>query len=576
MKDELSKLLEKFITNHTTIIIMSVIFSILASSLESIIVPGSLSNVFNNISDDSQLKINLIKLVIASISIKICYIIADKFKSKIEPELNYFILIELVEAVFRKYDSDNEMINISVLISKIQLIKRNIQDLFWLLFSVFFPRIVTLILGIIKFYAINPKLGLIIMVCVILQISTLLFDFTSCIDSKYTELDKKDEIMDYLEDVFNNIDMVQATYDGYNNELNKLIDMSVHSKKLEYNSLACTRKKQNSGHITNTINFVIILCAIYYLYQNGELKREDITLSLLSLTGLFENMYEITFYIPDLTQKIGIIQNNEKFLQQLLCNKHSNNSSNNSSNSDDSFKMKDNSISFRNVSFYYNNHVILNNYSIDFESNKIICIYGPSGSGKTTFVKLLFMILEPLRGEIYLGQQNISKYSKEEVRKFISFQHQNSLHLFHKTMIENILYGKNIEEDLAKANIYRQGIIDIITKFDLYSIFENLDRDKPKWSFLDVDVGKLGERLSGGQRQLVHLFRLNFNDFSRILVLDEPTSALDDVTRNKVFEYLKYLNSTGKTVIIITHDDFYLNVADNKLIFTSNTNPTFT
>ena len=172
------------------------------------------------------------------------------------------------------------------------------------------------------------------------------------------------------------------------------------------------------------------------------------TKTLLSLTGLFENMYEITYYIPELTYKFGILKNNENFLKDLLLK-------NEEVKTTKEFILTNNSvIEFKNVSFSYislknpenndqeiKNHELLTNYSITFPQNKIICLYGPSGSGKSTFIKLIFGIEKPKEGKIYIGGQDISKYSIGNVRKYISYINQNTTTLLNRTVYENILYG---------------------------------------------------------------------------------------------------------------------------------------
>ena len=93
------------------------------------------------------------------------------------------------------------------------------------------------------------------------------------------------------------------------------------------------------------------------------------------------------------------------------------------------------------------------------------------------------------------------------------------------------------------------------------------------WSFLDEEVGKLGENLSGGQKQIIHLLRLDLNQVSTTVILDEPSAALDDKTRESASRYIKYLNSKGKTIILITHDDFYKEICDKMLMFSNSENP---
>ena len=108
----------------------------------------------------------------------------------------------------------------------------------------------------------------------------------------------------------------------------------------------------------------------------------------------------------------------------------------------------------------------------------------------------------------------------------------------------------------------------------MIDIFNNLIEDNSnKFLFLSKLAGKHGQTLSGGQKQIVHLLRLMINKKNKIIILDEPTSALDGLSRNYVINYLKFLNSMGKTIIIITHDDVLKSFSDYILYFDFGKNP---
>jgi ATP-binding cassette subfamily B protein len=143
--------------------------------------------------------------------------------------------------------------------------------------------------------------------------------------------------------------------------------------------------------------------------------------------------------------------------------------------------------------------------------------------------------------------------------------HQHSVSLFDKTIFENITYGYE--------NTPRQRIIDLFEKFNLYGIFQKLDGDGPKYSFLNNPSGKNGSNLSGGQKSILHLLRLDLNDNAKIIILDEVTSALDNQSRDSIIEYIKYLKTKQKTILIISHDTFLDSIYDMKISFSSLRNP---
>lgn len=584
MENELYKLSVRFFNENKQIMICSIFFAILCSTIESVIIPNTVAETFNSLGSDDpeknpEFKNKLIKLIISWISIKLVYAISNYFRKKLEPAITQFITLELIKSVFKKYEMENEITNVSVLVSKIQIIKKNMQDLFYILSSIFIPRILVIFISCYNFYRINKEIGLTVLGCVFFQGFVSSMGLNDCVNMTFNEQENKDGVYDYIEDIFSNIGTLQSTPDAFSNEIREIYKVTSVAKKKEEQSYGCINKKQYQGYLSNILIFVIIIYRIYSLYITNKLEKEKVTKTLLSLTGLFENMYEITYYIPELTYKFGILKNNENFLKDLLLK-------NKEVKQVNEFILTDNNtvIEFSNVSFYYPsvqkdgvsvlNHELLKNYSIVFPRNKIICLYGPSGSGKSTFIKLIFGIEKPNHGKIMIGDQDISKYSIGNVRKYISYINQNTMTLLNRTVYENIMYGYHSRKELMNnRDKYVNQIKKIFTDFGFYEIFSNLDENKVPFDFLFQSVGKLGKNLSGGQKQIIHLLRISFNENSKIIILDEPSSALDDVSRNAVSKFTQYLNGLGKTIFLITHDSFYKDICGYELQFFKDSNP---
>lgn len=584
MENELYKLSVRFFNENKQIMICSIFFAILCSTIESVIIPNTVAETFNSLGSDDpeknpEFKNKLIKLIISWISIKLVYAISNFFRKKLEPAITQFITLELIKSVFKKYEMENEITNVSVLVSKIQIIKKNMQDLFYILSSIFIPRILVIFISCYNFYRINKEIGLTVLGCVFFQGFVSRMGLNDCVNMTFNEQENKDGVYDYIEDIFSNIGTLQSTPNAFSNEIKEIYKVTSLAKKKEEQSYDCINKKQYQGYLSNILIFVIIIYRIYSLYITNKLEKEKVTKTLLSLTGLFENMYEITYYIPELTYKFGILKNNENFLKDLLLK-------NKEVKQVNEFILTDNNtvIEFSNVSFYYPsvqkdgvgvlNHELLKNFSIVFPRNKIICLYGPSGSGKSTFIKLIFGIEKPNKGKIIIGDQDISKYSIGNVRKYISYINQNTMTLLNRTVYENIMYGYHSRKELMNnRDKYVNQIKKIFTDFGFYEIFSNLDENKVPFDFLFQSVGKLGKNLSGGQKQIIHLLRISFNENSKIIILDEPSSALDDVSRNAVSKFTQYLNGLGKTIFLITHDSFYKDICGYELQFFKDSNP---
>jgi ABC-type multidrug transport system fused ATPase/permease subunit len=165
-----------------------------------------------------------------------------------------------------------------------------------------------------------------------------------------------------------------------------------------------------------------------------------------------------------------------------------------------------------------------------------IAIIGKNASGKTTIIKLLLGFYGLSQGEILIDGVNINKLKKEYLRNRISIVHQN-VKLFNRTVLENIAFG---------------------TKYSVAEIREKLNHLKVMEVFkrlpngLDTMAGKYGDKLSGGQKQIIYMLRCYFRE-NPIILLDEPTAAVDQYHKNFVLEMVEELTKNA-TCIIVSHD----------------------
>jgi ATP-binding cassette subfamily B protein len=139
-------------------------------------------------------------------------------------------------------------------------------------------------------------------------------------------------------------------------------------------------------------------------------------------------------------------------------------------------------------------------------------------------------------GIITIDGQDISQVTQESLRHAISFVPQEPL-LFHRSLRENILYGKLDANDEELARAIKAARAD--------EFIDHLPRG------LDTVVGERGVKLSGGQRQRIAIARAILKD-APILILDEATSALDSESEKLIQASLDTLMK-GRTSIVIAH-----------------------
>ena len=202
-----------------------------------------------------------------------------------------------------------------------------------------------------------------------------------------------------------------------------------------------------------------------------------------------------------------------------------------------SFEIKEARINFQDLTFAYNKtRKVLDNISIEIKPGEKVALAGPSGAGKTTFVRLILRLYSPTAGKILIDGQDISQVTQESLRQNISMVPQDPV-LFHRTLAENIAYGKR---DATKKEIEEAAKLAHCDDF-----IKSLPYG------LDTYVGERGIKLSGGERQRVAIARAILKA-APILILDEATSSLDSRSEMLIQDALNTLME-GKTVIVIAH-----------------------
>lgn len=202
-----------------------------------------------------------------------------------------------------------------------------------------------------------------------------------------------------------------------------------------------------------------------------------------------------------------------------------------------SLKINAGEIKFEKVNFcYHETRPVLKQFNLTVAPKEKVALVGPSGAGKSTIVRLILRQHELSGGKILIDGQAINKITLESLWSAVSLVPQDPI-LFHRTLAENISYGK---PNATKAEIAKAAKLAHCDEFI---------KDLPKG--YDTYVGERGVKLSGGERQRVAIARAILHN-APILVLDEATSSLDSESEKLIQDALDKLIQ-GKTVIVIAH-----------------------
>jgi subfamily B ATP-binding cassette protein MsbA len=206
-------------------------------------------------------------------------------------------------------------------------------------------------------------------------------------------------------------------------------------------------------------------------------------------------------------------------------------------------------IEFQNVSFAYEDKLVLQDINFMLERGKTIALVGPSGGGKSTLADLVPRFYDPSSGAILLDGTDLRDFSTSELRGLMGIVTQESI-LFNDTVFNNIAFGM---EGATEAQVIEAA--KIANAHGFISQLEN---------GYQTTIGERGSKLSGGQRQRLSIARAVLKN-PPILILDEATSALDSESELLVQEALTKL-MTNRTTLVIAHRLSTIQHADEILV----------
>jgi ATP-binding cassette subfamily B protein len=208
-------------------------------------------------------------------------------------------------------------------------------------------------------------------------------------------------------------------------------------------------------------------------------------------------------------------------------------------------------IVFEGVKFnYHGAESLFQNKSVTIRAGQKVGLVGYSGSGKSTFVNLILRLYDITDGRILIDGQDIREVRQDSLRRQIGMIPQDPS-LFHRSVIENIRYGKALATD--------QEVVEAAKKAHAHEFIMALPEH------YESLVGERGIKLSGGQRQRISIARAILKN-APILMLDEATSQLDSITEEHIQESLWHLMQ-GKTTLVIAHRLSTLLHMDRILVF---------
>jgi ATP-binding cassette subfamily B protein len=388
--------------------------------------------------------------------------------------------------------------------------------------------IVLALLSSLLLWNLNPRLFMILLVMVLIHIILIYLFKKPYRRINYEQMEAGAMLNAQLIESIRNIDTVKAQGDE-KEQLDKLEKRFVHSLKIGYKEGVLQNTQSFVSSFVDSIGNILMIGVGAIFIIDGEMSIGDL-LVFLTLSQ---------FFIQPIQNLVGLQITFQE--AQVAMNRLSELMSLDREDMDSETKLTDvdlkKDIHLNNITFAYGSRPpVLRDFSLHIPQGEKVAFVGESGAGKSTIAKLLLHFMTVEKGEIMIGEYNLSDIDLNYLRRKVAYIPQN-IELFTGTVIDNLKVGN----PLAKYE-------EVISACRLSGASEFIDKMQNRYNSY-IEEG--GGNLSGGEKQRLAIARalIAKSDF---YIFDEATSNLDSFSERKIQEVI-FDKIKNKTTIIIAH-----------------------
>jgi subfamily B ATP-binding cassette protein MsbA len=291
-------------------------------------------------------------------------------------------------------------------------------------------------------------------------------------------------------------------------------------------------RRDMASPLSETLGVMVLVCILWFggslVLQNEVMKPTDFITYIILFTQIINPSKSLSTAFYNAQKGSAAIQRIEEILVAPVVVEELENPKEITE-----FSSK---IEFRNVTFRYEDIVILDDINLVIEKGKTVALVGSSGAGKSTLADLIPRFHDVSEGQILVDGINIREYSLKSLREQMGIVTQEPI-LFNDSIANNIALGTpsaNIAEIESAARVANAHDF-IMQKEENYQ----------------TNIGDRGGKLSGGERQRVTIARAVLKN-PPILILDEATSSLDTESERLVQDAINKMMQ-NRTSIVIAH-----------------------
>ena len=521
--------------DYYRLIIFAIVLSII-SSIFSIIGPGKVRDIINEITIGLTSTINMEVIKDITLFLAVMYVLGAIFHyveaylmaimtNKLSKNLRNKISVKINKIPLKYFDSTSYGDILSRVTNDVDTISRTLSESVSDLVS----SIVLFIGVVLVMFITNPVMAITGILASLIGFSLLAFILAK--SQKYYEIQQKElgNLNGHIEEAYSGHNVVKV----YNNVENSKDEFEKINEKMFNSSI---KSHFLSGLMPPIMGFIgnfgyVAICIVgSILVINGKINVATIV-SFMMYTRLFTSpLSTIAQGFIELQSAAAASERVSDFLSESELEDESSKTLVLDRN-----KVEGN-IEFNHVVFGYDDDKnIIKDFNVSVEKGEKVAIVGPTGAGKTTMVNLLMRFYEIKNGSITIDGVNTKDITRENVHDLFCMVLQDTW-VFEGTIKENIIYNrKNITDNEVEDACRVVGLDHFIKTLPLG---------------YDTVLGDI-ESLSAGQKQLLTIARGMLSD-APFLILDEATSSVDTRTEELVQKAMDALTK-GRTSFIIAH-----------------------
>ena len=550
-----------FLQQNKLWVAITIITTLICNPIEMIVLSDLFSHfttAVNKLEYKNSITI-LLKIAGLSVFVDTVYMVGNYFDKIYYPMMEKFIRFELIDVIFKNIEVNYEKEDISNHIIKALKIPNTVTSftgrfIYWV---VTFVLTTIVILSYILY--LDPLIGAMTLLVFVLFFIAYYYIL---MDTKNTSEQRENEeknLMSNIDDVLSNSISIICTK-KIKDEKEFLTNRHSIYDETHETQLWSSSKGGYAMSIIVTLLLVAYVYVILRLYKNHKIDSNTAIKVIIIMLFFIRYIKTSSQGSIRVIAEYGKLAENEMDIRKLLVDK-----TEATGHKTDIPITGD--IEFKNVSFRYAAASIetgtpaatttdisgedlpktLDNVSFKINPRDRVAVIGTNGSGKSTIIKLLSGFFKPTEGQILFDGEDSRNINREYLRSKLSIVSQKVV-LFNRSVLDNICYATNTP---------KEEVVKILDRLKIMNVFKKLPQG------LDTMAGARGEKLSGGQRQIIYLLRSYLSN-KPITIMDEPTAAVDTFHKKYVIQMMDEM-AKKSTMIVVTHDSGFADTFPKKL-----------